>query len=186
MAQVRVRIDEGSAPQPLLLWDSVWQPTEGTADWELATVDEPLNSGGLRAREALPTAVVLALFTDLRCPDEHPLRWLAEDDLRGWWGDGVDVRDDIGEAPLGSLLWLLERAPLTFEIASLWAPIFINDALAPLLNQGAVVRIEVETLSDELKSRLDAVVRLYGRDGQKIYDQKFGAIWSQIGGVARR
>lgn len=180
MAAIRVRIAEGDQPQPLLLWDSIWNPDLGFADWALAEPDETQNRGGLRAKAALATAVVDALFTDVRCPDDHPLRYLAGDDLRGWWGDGIDVRTDLGEAPLGSLLWLLERAPLTFEIVSLWAPRLAEDALAPLLAQGAVVRIETEAIGDELRSRLDLFVRLYGRDGQKIYDQRFDAVWSQI------
>lgn len=180
MTAIRVRIDEGGQPQPLLLWDSVWNPLLGFADWAIAEPDEAQNHGGLRAKEALATAVVDALFTDVRCPDDHPLRYLAGDDLRGWWGDGIDVRTDLGEAPLGSLLWLLERAPLTFEIVTLWATRLAEDALAPLLNQGAVVRIETEAVGNELRNRLDLYVRLYGRDGKKIFDQRFDAVWSQI------
>lgn len=180
MVQVRVRIDEGAQPQPLLLWDSVWNPQLGVADWAVAGADEPQNRGGLRAKAALATAVVLSLFTDVHCPDDHPLRYLAGDNLRGYWGDGIDVRSDLGEAPLGSLLWLLERAPLTFDIVSLWANRLAQEALAPLVTQGAAVRIETETAGDEQRSRLDLFVRLYGRDGQKIYDQRFDAVWSQI------
>jgi phage gp46-like protein len=177
---VRVRINEGGSPQPLLLWDSVWRPVEGFADWSLADADEAQNKGGLRAKSALATAVILALFTDVRCPDDHPLRYLADGDQRGWWGDGIDVRDDMGEAPLGSLLWLLERAPLTSEIVSRWAPTICKDALAPLMRQRAVTRIEVETSASELQSRLEILVRLYGRDGQKVFDERFAAVWQQI------
>lgn len=177
---LRVRIDEGGAPQPLLLWDSVWVPALGFADWALAGPDETQNRGGLRAKAALATAVVLALFTDVRCPDDHPLRYLADGDQRGWWGDGIDVRTDLGEAPLGSLLWLLERAPLTSEIVSRWAPTIVKDALAPLVRQLAVTRIDVETSANETQSRLEILIRLYGRDGEKIFDERFAAVWQQI------
>lgn len=179
MPQVRVRIDEGAAPQPILLWDSVWRASEGVADWAPA-VGEPQNRGGLQAGSALATAVVLALFTNRRCPDDHPLRYLAEDDLQGWWGDGIDVRRDLGEAPLGSLLWLLERAPLTADIVERWAQTFVQDALAPLLGQRAIVRAETEVTADERAGRLDILVRLYGRDGSRIFDQRFDAVWRQI------
>ena len=56
---IRVRIDEGDQPQPLLLWDSVWNPTQGCADWALADPDETQNRGGLRSKEALATAITL-------------------------------------------------------------------------------------------------------------------------------
>ena len=49
---LKVRIDEGNAPQPTLLWDSVWQPPEGVADWALADPDETQNLGGLRSKAA--------------------------------------------------------------------------------------------------------------------------------------
>lgn len=180
MTQVRVRIDEGASPQPILLWDSVWNPAEGYADWAIASAAEGLNRGGLQATSALATAVTDALFTDVRCPEDHPLRYLAGDDLRGWWGDGVDVRTDLGEAQLGSLLWLLERAPLTSDIVERWAPTIVQDALAPLLRQGAVVRIETDVVANELKSRLEIFVRLFGRDGTKVFDQRLDAIWQQL------
>jgi phage gp46-like protein len=83
---LRVRIDEGNAPQPTLLWDSVWQPPEGVADWALADPDETQNLGGLRSKAALHSAVVLSLFTDKRIAEDHPLRYLvASDDPLGWW-----------------------------------------------------------------------------------------------------
>lgn len=176
---VRIRVAEGEDAQPLLLWDSVWSPFDGRADWALAGGTETRNRGGLRATSALHTAVILALFTDARIPDAHPLRYLAGDDPRGWWGDGVDVRDDLGEAPLGSYLWVLERAPLTNEIRR-WAETLATDALAPLIRQRAVVRVEVEATMNETRSRLEMLVRLYGRDGSRAYDQRFEIVWGQL------
>lgn len=177
---MRIRIDEGASAQSLLLWDSVWQPDQGFADWSIAEGDETGNRGGLRARASLATAVTLALFTDVRCPDSHPLRYLADGDQRGWWGDGIDVRADLGEAPLGSLLWLLERAPLTADIVERWAPQFAQDALAPLVKRQVCVRVEVEAVANELRSRIELYVRLYGRDGTRIFDQRFDVVWQQI------
>ena len=114
---LRVRIDEGNAPQPTLLWDSVWQPPEGVADWALADPDETQNLGGLRSKAALHSAVVLSLFTDKRIAEDHPLRYLvASDDPLGWWGYGSDVRADLHETELGSLLWVFERSVLTERI----------------------------------------------------------------------
>jgi hypothetical protein len=75
MASLRVRINEGSDKQPILLWDSVWFPWRGAADWAIAGSEEPQNRGGLQAKGALHTAVILSLFSTVRIS--------ARDDLQG-------------------------------------------------------------------------------------------------------
>lgn len=181
MADVIIRSNEGCDPDPFLLWDSVWSPQLGLADWGLAGADEPLNRGGLRSKAALATAVILCLFTDKRIDPTHPLYWLADGDPRGYWGDGVDVRADLGEKPLGSWLWLLERAPLTIngQSASFWAEQFALEALAPLKEQEAVSRIDALAAVNEIDARLELTVNLYGRDGQTVYSSKFEILWNQ-------
>lgn len=176
---LRVRIDEGSQPQPSLLWDSVWSPWRGQADWAMAGADEPQNRGGLQAKAALHTAIVIALFTDRRIARDHPLFYLVEDgDQRGWWGDGVDVRADLFEDEMGSLLWVFERAILTEDIRR-WVEVIALEALQPLINQGAAVRIEVQAVAQFAINRVDLAVQLYGRDGALIYDTRFADIWKQ-------
>jgi phage gp46-like protein len=179
MAPLRVRIAEGLADQPMLLWDSIWQPQSGSADWAIADGDEPQNRGGLRAKAALHTAVVLSLFTDKRIADDHPLRYLvAGDDPRGWWGDGADVRADLHETELGSLLWVFERSVLTEEIRR-WAEAIALEALTPLIAQGLAVRIEAQASAEFAMNRLDLAVQIYGRDGARLYDQRFADVWAQ-------
>ena len=178
----QIRANEGCKPQPIYVWDTVWSPATGYGAWAYAPATETYNRGGLQAENALQTAVNLCLFTDRRCPPDHPLAYLIEgDDPRGWWGDGVDVRDDLGEAPMGSLLWLLERAQATPDNAA-WARTFALDALAPLIGQQAVVRADAQaTLVPP--SRLDLAAQLYGQDGTKIYDRRFDDIWREaVGG----
>lgn len=186
--QIFVRANEGCDPQPLLLWDSVWDAAAGEAGWQLAGSDEPLNRGGLRATDPLGTAVVLCLFTDRRAPPEmeagapgpagFPPR-LDDGDPRGWWGDGVDVRTEDGEAPLGSHLWLLDRAPLTQATAQL-AILYAQEALAPLVAQRACVRVDVAAEIDEAAGRLELSVGLYGRDGASVYAARFDIYWRDI------
>lgn len=182
MLEVIVRAQEGCDPDPFLLPDTIWLQADGIADFRLAGADEKLNRGGLAAHRALETAVMLALFTDRRMPDDHPLRWLADCDPRGWWGDAVDVRSDLGETALGSLLWIFERAPLTIDRqpATMWAERVAYDALQPLLDQGMVVRVDVQATASELQNRMDLAVQLYGRDAQRIYDRKFELVWNQL------
>jgi phage gp46-like protein len=179
MAEVRVRIGEGEKPQPNLLWDSVWSPPEGAADWAIAGADEPLNRGGLRSKAALSTAIVLALFTDRRIPDQHPLRkYVTSSDPRGWWGNDIDVRADLGEEELGSLLWVFARAVLTEQIR-LEVIACAQEALQCLINQGAAVRIDVQAQIEPALNRCDLFVQVYGRDGSKIHDVRFNDIWQQ-------
>lgn len=174
-----IRSAEGCAADPFLLWDSHWFPEAGAADWRLAAADETLNRGGLAAKAALSTAVALALFTDKRVAKNHPLAWLADGDPRGYWGDAVDVRADLGETDLGSLLWLLERAPLDDKTAR-WAQQLAIEALAPLQAQGAVARIDAQAVAKPIDGRVELTVQLYGRDGSNVYARKFDLIWQQL------
>lgn len=174
---INVRINEGCAPQPELLWDSVWSPLIGSADWAVAQPSEPLNAGGLQAMRPIDTTVILCLFTDKACPPNHPLA-PPDGDLRGWWGDGIDVRADLGEAPLGSLLWLLERSILDPVVTPQWAVSFALDGLAPLLASDAVVDIQVQAFANP-PSRLDLAVQVYGREGAKLFDRRFSDIWAR-------
>jgi phage gp46-like protein len=182
VAGVTIRAAEGCAEDVNALWDSVWNVTDGTADWALADPDESANRGGLRAKAAIETAVILALFTDKRVEPNHPLYYLADGDVRGYFGDGIDVRGDLNEGPLGSHLWLLERAPLTIRSisAARWAEQFAAEALMTLQAQGVVTRMEIAATANELQSRLELVVRLYGRDGSRVFDRKFDVLWNQV------
>lgn len=185
MASVNVRIAEGCAPDPNLLWDTVWNVGEGFGDWALAGPSETLNRGGLQASASLETAVIICYFTDRLCPPDHPLAKYADADRRGWWGDGIDVRADLGEEPLGSLLWLLERSAIDTVATPRWAQSMALDSLSPLLKQKVAARAEVEAVVSKAPNRLDLATQLYGQDGVKIYDRRFENVWAQIGRGAR-
>lgn len=179
---VTIRAAEGCADETSVLWDSVWDAAQGFADWAPADPDEAGNRGGLRAKAAIETAVILCLFTDKRVLPDHPLYYLADGDVRGYWGDAIDVRADLGETELGSLLWLLERAPLTIKgvPATRWAEQFANESLKTLLDQGVCARIDTAATANAAEGRLDLAVALYGRDGAKIYDRKFDVLWNRV------
>ena len=181
MADITIR-EARCADDAYLLPDTIWQPDLGFGDWQRAEPDETLNAGGLRAKDGIHTAVLLALFTDRRVPPTHPCFFLADGNPGGWWGDGVDVRDDLGERALGSYLWLLERAPMTIAgtPVEMWARQFALEALAPLQQQGAVARIEVEATANVLAGRLELLVRLFGRDGLVAYQNRFETLWKQV------
>ena len=96
----------------------------------------------------------------------------------------VDVRDDLGEGELGSLLWLLERAPVNIRgrTADVWAKEFARTALEPLQTQGLVTRIEISATLNAARGRIELLVDLFGRDGLKVFDRKFDLIWNQVPG----
>lgn len=175
--EILVRQNEACQPDPFLLWDSIWNETAAAADWALAG-NIPLNAGGLAANAALSTATLLCLFSDAQMPENHPLAsYIADGDPRGWWGDGIDVRTDLGEGPLGSLLWILPRLPLALALS--WAPTLARQALAPLQAQGAVVKIDCSASATGTDA-LSLSVALYGRDGQQVFNRAFDLVWQQL------
>jgi phage gp46-like protein len=178
--RISIRRDDPRAPDPYLLWDTVWNDDLGGGDWTLADPAIARNHGGLRASDGIATAVVLGLFTDRACPANHPLARYAGDDRRGWWGDGVDVQTARGERPLGSLLWLLERAVVNDAMAR-WAEAFARDGLAPLLDAGEAVRLDVVATPYPARNTMALGVKLYGRDGAALFDRAFDLVWTQRG-----
>ncbi len=180
MADANALLYEACAPDPLLLWDTVWDVDGGFGDWALAGPGETQNRGGLQAIAALETAVIICLWTDRYCPPDHPLaRYADPNDRRGWWGDGLDVRTDLGEGPLGSLLWLLERSAIDEVATPRWAVSFAQDALAPLVACGAVARTDAQAFVSKSPNRLDLAIQLYGQDGTVIYARRFDDVWAQ-------
>lgn len=174
---IAIRQHESERSDPFLVWDSVWSLEEGQADWRLAEAGAP-GSGGLAADEAIATAVVIQLFTDRRCPPDHPLARLAGDDQGGWWGDGVDVVAERNETALGSLLWLLQRAPLDADTER-WAQSFALEALAPLVTQGLAARVDAIAEARPADNRLTLTVRLHASDGAVMFDRRFDDLWRQ-------
>ena len=136
---VSIRSEESLQPEPALLWDSIWQPQEGYADWVISPIGTLGNSGGLQSTFTLATAVVLCLFTwRIADPGDTP----SDDDERyGWWGDAIDL--GVDETLLGSKLWQLRRAALTQRTATL-AVAYATQSLKVLVDQGACATIHVE------------------------------------------
>lgn len=178
---IRFRDAEACEPEPQLLWDTVWvqrlDASGGYGDWMLAGAGDQAESlGGLRAEAALHTATMLQLFTDRRLP-EGRANPSQDSDPRGWWGDHIRL-DGEPEAELGSLLWTLERSALTDRLA-FEARDIVADAMAVLASQGAVARTDVETAIDRKAGSLSITIRHYSHDGARVYEQRFGVLWTQ-------
>ena len=173
-----ITIREAACPHdPLLFWDTVWNAAEGEGAWALSGPSELGNRGGLAAVNPLATSVINLLFTDRRCPPDHPLAKRAEGDLRGWWGDGVIAPGDADQKPLGSLLWLVtERGTATPEDAR-WAEAFATEALQPLIDCGAVASVKCVAQAWPARNAMTLDVELYGRDGTRVWSQRFDPLW---------
>lgn len=176
--EVKVRSNEACEEQPFLFPDLVWESDEGWADLDLAGPLATGNANGLKADRALATAIVMALFTDRAVETYETDANTPTPDLRGWWGDGLDVDASLHERALGSKLWLLERAVLndaTFRTAERYA----YEALQPLVDQGAVERFECVASGNVIRGILYLEVRAFSGPTNRLYDQKFQIVWKQ-------
>jgi len=160
---------------PYLLWGTIWDPVAQSSDWAVSTAAN--NPGGFEVGDPIATAVIIGLLTDRRCPSDHPLAKYADGDPRGWWGDGVDVRADLCEDQLGSLLWLLERATAT-EDNRRWAETFALDGLTPLLACGAARMIVPTATLYPAQNAITLDVRIAGCLGGVHYDRNFEQVWT--------
>lgn len=192
--KIRLRSAEACAPDPFLSPDLVIRQLDAVTfafDLALAEKKEASNVKGLRSREALHTAIILQLFTDKRALPDQVLPDDLDNDRRGWWGDSVGRVPEQGEADMGSHLWLLRRAPLTFETAQI-ANEMVNAALQPIADQGAVARFEIvceTSYAAPARGHVETGILVidikgYGQDGSKAYSQKFEVLWDQIKALA--
>lgn len=166
--------DQSCPPQAWLLWDTVWDSASGAGDWAIAAPAEAGNRKGLAAHDPIRTSVINALFTDARCPPDHPLAPQSGADRRGWWGDAVDRQADA--AAMGSLLWLLENATAS-EANAAWAKLFCEDALAPLIAAGLVASVIVDAAAYPARSAIAIAVDVIGRDGRRAPSLTFDLLW---------
>ena len=170
---IRVRTTEGTETQPNYQWDTQFNGDTQTWDWVIAGYSDPDNVGGYLTTKPLDTAILLQLLTWKRARSHDALP--SGSDPKGWWGDTVDL--EPGETEMGSRLWLLYRSVLNDTVAQ-QAIIYVREALQPIIDQGAVVRFDVQAVANKVAGRLDLTVQGYSQDGQNIYSQKFSRLWA--------
>jgi phage gp46-like protein len=125
-----------------------WSTEDGRGDWALVGPD-------LAADLEIQTAVILSLFSDrVAGPDDVIPDGTA--DPQGWWADDA-------EHPLGSRLWLLDRAKQTDQVLQ-DARVYAQEALAWLVADG----VAASTISEASWVRagmLGLVVTIFKPDG---------------------
>jgi phage gp46-like protein len=168
-----IPVDDEREPyrSPDLLWDGL------SGDLDVNALTHPTAPGDLRAEQGIATQVLICLMTDRRVEPEE-LR--DGDQNRGWLGDSFDIK--LGETPIGSRLWLLRRAAI-FEGIEVTVEDYIREALQPLLDQRAVVSIDVNVTVDRARNRIDYGVVLHGKRGERIFDRQFELLWRQADAV---
>ena len=163
--------------------DILWSGTAG----DVAVSTDPADGGvgGLVARDPIRTAVLMLLFTDVRV-DPADLRYEMRGDRRGWVGDGFDLRADLGEAPLGSRLWLYRRSVLVTAarkptLAAIEADATL--ALQPLVRQGAAARVTVKGRQDAPNGTVWLDVGVFGRGDRQLFSGSFDTLWRRADGL---
>ena len=102
--------------------------------WATTRGDWSVKGAQLQDGNDLATAVTISLFTDrVAAVDDVPPDGTG--DPRGWWADDT-------QRPIGSRLWLIERAKRTNETLAR-AESYINEALQWLIDDGVVAAFDV-------------------------------------------
>lgn len=132
--------------------ETIWSPAALRGDW--AVTGGQLAAGAANDLGDLSTSVIISLFTDRQArPDD-----IIPDgttDRRGWPED-----EDV---PIGSRLWLLDRAKQTDETLRR-AHDYIVEALQWLIDDGVAAAIDVRTEWSR-PGFLGALVTVRRRDG---------------------
>jgi phage gp46-like protein len=98
--------DREQVPDIRLVQNNAFPKYSVTVDWSL------LPDGTLDDRQALATAVIVALGTDALASEDDILPDPDSTDRAGWWGD-MDADVIWNGWPIGSKLWLLRRSKIT-------------------------------------------------------------------------
>jgi phage gp46-like protein len=128
---------------------TVWDVTRSRGDWVL-------DGAALRTGDDLATAILISAFTD-RVANPDDVIPDGTGDPRGWWGD------EGSTVPLGSRLWLLERAKQNDDTLQR-AYDYLVECLQWLIDDGVVAKFDilVEWTKD---SALGAQIVAYRMDG---------------------
>jgi len=149
---------------------------------EAVTLDLLLTDlGTLDTAQELATAAIVALGTDRRALPDDELPGM-DDDRRGWWGD-LDAELIWGGWPIGTRLWLLERAKITGAAAregALTARVdaYAREALRPFVDIGVASKIAVDVSRVGLET-VNCVATLY-RGPSEAIQLRYSDLWTGV------
>ena len=114
----------------------VWNSQSGTADLAMNSTGNDLATDA-----GLQTAVIISFFTD-RKSDPGDVIPDGSEDPRGWWGDTAFLEPgDVLKYPIGSKLWLLDRALQDDETLSR-AQTYAKQALQWMIDDGVAGSVQ--------------------------------------------
>jgi phage gp46-like protein len=165
-----------SVPDIRLVQNTFFPKYNVTMDWQL------MSDGTLDDTQALASAVCVALGTNAEALDTDILPDPNSTDRQGWWGD-LDAQLIWGGWPIGSKLWLLQRAkildPNAQEGSTLARVIdYIRQALQPFVENRICSRFEVAAarVSDQ---QIDAQIIVY-RGPLTAINLQYQILWSEL------
>lgn len=136
--------------------------------------DALIQNGDLATDDGLQTAIILSLCLDRRAADDDELPDPDDTDRRGWWGD-LPLEEGDEPDPIGSRLWLLERAKDTPETA-VQAKHYIAEALQWMIDDGVARAITIETQWKSL-GFLAIGLSITKADSSGSADSRYDLIW---------
>jgi len=139
-----------------------WDTAHNRGDW---TMSGPMLTTG----DDLQTAILISLFTD-RMAQPGDVIPDGTNDPRGWWADGA--------VPIGSRMWLLQRAKQTQQTLQL-AYDYIAEALQWLIDDGVVAGFDIVT-SWPRASMLGAQITAYKQNGTQLTTGLYSWAWAGI------
>jgi phage gp46-like protein len=164
-------------PDIRLVQNNIFPQESVTVDWNL------LSYGGLDERQALATAIIVALGTDALADEHDILPDPDSSDRRGWWGD-LDAIAIWDGWPIGSRLWLMQRSAILPTEAYNGGTLqlienYIYEAIQPFIERRVASSFTVEvTRSTARSDRVDALIRIYRGPTLEI-DLQFQILWDE-------
>lgn len=136
---------------------------------DLLNFDVDFIDNDLEIDEGLESSILISLFSDRRVTfEEIPDN---QSDLRGWWGDAVDLTEDN---KIGSKLWILLREKQTDETLAR-AKEYCEEALQWILDDGVAKSVTVTTAYPE-RGHLRISIDVEKPDGDKV-KYAYNFIW---------
>ena len=147
-----------------------------TCDWQL------LADGTLDDRQAIASAVIVALGTNSLAATDDVLPDPDDTDREGWWGD-LDANAIWGGWPIGSKLWLLRRSKILSAGALQGSTValvdmYIRAAIQPFVDRKICTAYDVWVTRVTVQ-RIDALVRLYRGPLPEI-DLRYAILWDEL------
>jgi phage gp46-like protein len=165
-----------NVPDIRLVQNNLFPQYSVTVDWSL------LPDGTLDDRQALATAVIVALGTNALASDDDILPDPDSTDRCGWWGD-LDASTIWNGWPIGSKLWLLRRSkiiPASAGQASTLTLVgnYIRTAIQPFVDRKICSGFNV-WVTRVNPQRVDALIRIY-RGPEREIELRYAVLWDAM------